>query len=46
MNIYNNMNKFENNLSIYACKNSEAIRLKEEKSDFRPPFFRDIDRII
>ena len=46
MNIYNNMNKFEKNLSIYACKNSEAIRLKEEKSDFRPPFFRDIDRII
>ena len=40
------MNKFENQLSNYACKNSEAERLKSEKEDFRPPFFHDIDRII
>lgn len=36
----------EENLSIYATKNSDAIRLKEEKEDFRPSFYRDIDRII
>lgn len=46
MDIYQNMNKFENQLSVYACKNSEAERLKSEKEDFRPPFFHDIDRII
>ena len=46
MSISDNMNKFEHNLSKYACKNSEAIRIKKEKNDIRPPFFRDIDRII
>lgn len=34
------------NLSKYACFNSDAIRLREEKDDIRPPFFRDTDRII
>lgn len=33
-------------LSPYATKNEEAIRLKEEQEDFRPSFYRDIDRII
>ena len=42
----NLMNKYENDLSKYACKNSEAIRLKSINEDFRPPFFRDIDKII
>ena len=46
MDIFENMNKFEHNLSIYACKNSDAIRMEEETGDIRPPFFRDIDRII
>ena len=40
------MNKFEDNLSEYACKNSESLRLKLEKEDIRPAYFRDIDRII
>lgn len=40
-----NMNKDEY-LSKNACKNSEAIRLENEESDIRPPFFRDADRII
>ena len=40
-----NMNK-DSNLSIYACKNNEAIRFEKEEEDIRPPFFRDIDRII
>ena len=46
MNIEKNMNKFQDKLSIYACPDSKAIRLKEEKNDIRTPFFRDIDRII
>ena len=44
--IIKNMNRYEENLSSYACKNSEAIREIKEKEDFRPPFFHDIDRII
>ena len=33
-------------LSKYACPDSDAIYLHENKDDFRTPFFRDIDRII
>ena len=42
------MNKIirEDNLSSYATKSIDAIRLVEEKEDFRPSFYRDIDRII
>lgn len=36
----------ENNLSNYACKSLDAIRLNAIKDDFRTPFFRDIDRVI
>lgn len=36
----------EEKLSEYATKNSEGIRLQDEKSDFRTCFSRDIDRII
>lgn len=36
----------EKDLSKYATKSSEAVRLKEEKEDIRPPYFHDIDRII
>jgi len=36
----------ENNLSIYATKSKEAIRIKREKEDIRPPFFHDVDTII
>ena len=41
-----NFLEIENHLSSFACKSSEAIRLKEEKDDIRTPFFRDIDKII
>ena len=41
----NFLNK-ENNLSEYATKSSEAIRIKEESFDIRPNYFHDIDRII
>ena len=36
----------EQYLSEYATKSKDAIRLKEEIEDIRPPFFRDIDRIL
>ena len=36
----------ENNLSPYASKDKDAIRLKPLKSDIRPNYFRDTDRII
>ena len=42
-------NNFLNNekyLSEYACKNDDAIRIKEDDEDIRPNYFHDIDRII
>lgn len=41
-----NMVKYENNISVYGCKDSEAYRIDYEKSDIRPAFFRDVDRIV
>ena len=41
----NFLNK-EKSLSPYACKSSDAIRLRKEKEDIRPPYFHDTDRII
>lgn len=34
------------NLSKFACPYEKGIRFKDEESDFRPSFYRDIDRII
>lgn len=42
----NNFLEKENYLSKYASTSSKAIRLVEESSDIRTPYFRDIDRII
>ena len=36
----------ESSLSKYACKSTEAIRLKEKEEDIRPAFFHDTDTII
>ena len=36
----------EDNLSLYATKSSDGFRLNYEEEDFRPSFYRDIDRII
>ena len=38
----------EKNLSIYACKDEDAIRLVDEndEEEIRPNFYHDIDRII
>ena len=33
-------------LSKYATRDNEAIRFKEMKEDYRPPYWHDIDRII
>jgi dGTPase len=46
MDIRNNMLNKENNLSKYAKKSIEATRLKKIEEDFRPAYFKDIDRII
>lgn len=36
----------ENNLSKYATKSIDAIRMNDEKEDVRPSFFHDTDRVI
>ena len=41
-----NMKRHNQNLSKNASKDEEAIRLLNDKEDFRTPYFRDIDRII
>ena len=40
------MLKNEVNLSPYACKDKDAIRLEPIEDDLRPNYFRDTDRII
>ena len=44
--IRNKMLEHEKELGEYATKDLESIRLKEEKKDIRPEYYRDIDRII
>lgn len=44
--VLENMNIKNNYLSIYACKDSDAIYLNEETKDFRGTFYHDIDKII
>ena len=47
MDFKKNMLKNEKLLSNYACKESDAIRLKEiDLNDIRPSYFRDTDRIL
>ncbi len=41
-----NITRHNHGLSVYACKDKDAIRFCEEKEDIRSPFFHDIDRII
>lgn len=41
-----NLLEREKNLSIYATKSKDAIRIVEKKEDIRPAFFHDIDTII
>lgn len=44
--ILENMKKHNYNLSIYASKDSDAIRLKDYEEDFRTSYFRDVDKIL
>lgn len=44
--ILNNMKKHNENLSMYATSDSEAVRLLDIEEDFRPPYFRDADKIL
>ena len=44
--VIENMSARGDAVSKYGCKNSDAIRFKQEIDDIRPAFFRDIDRII
>ena len=44
--VLENMKKHNQNLSEYASKDNDAIRLKSNDEDFRTPYFRDIDRIL
>ena len=44
--IIENMKTHNQNLSKYASRDEEAIRLHPNKDDFRTSYFRDIDRII
>ena len=44
--IRNKMLVHEKGLGEYATRDKEAIRLKEEKKDIRPEYYRDGDRII
>ena len=46
MNIKENMLKNEKNLSQYASKDKDAIRLYDINDDIRPNYYRDIDKII
>ena len=44
--IKENIKKKEDLLMNFATKSSDAIRINETKEDLRPPFFRDVDKII
>jgi len=44
--IIENMKTHNQNLSKYASKDEDAVRLHSNKDDFRTSYFRDIDRII
>jgi len=44
--VKSNLLKKEDNLSQYATRSIDAIRVNKEQEDIRPAFFRDIDRII
>lgn len=44
--VISNMQKNMMSLSPYACNNSNCFRNKPIRTDIRPDFFRDIDRII
>lgn len=44
--IFNNMRKHESNLSEFAAKDIDAIRLNYLEKDFRTEYYRDVDKIL
>jgi dGTPase len=46
MDIRSKMLKYENTYGKYASFDKDAVRLEQINEDFRPNYFRDIDRII
>ena len=44
--VKNNMVQREQFLADYATKSKDAIKINPEKEDFRPAFYRDIDKIV
>ena len=44
--IKNNLRIKDNNLSLYATKNQDALYLRPIVTDYRLEFFKDIDKII
>lgn len=44
--VKDNLLERDNNLSKYATKSSEAIRVRDKEEDIRPAFFHDTDSII
>ncbi len=40
------LQKRQDSLSEYACRDKDVIRFKPFEDDYRPPFWHDIDRII
>lgn len=44
--IFENMKRHNKNLSKYASKDKDAVRLELTQDDFRTPYFRDIDKIL
>ena len=44
--VVNNFLNKENNLSEFATKSSESIRMITDNDDIRPSYYHDIDRII
>ena len=44
--ILNNMKRKNDNLSIYACKDDDALYFSKNSNDFRTSFYKDIDKIL
>lgn len=44
--VFENMKRHNENLSKYASKDDDAIRMQTATEDFRTPYFRDIDKIL
>ena len=44
--VLNNMRRKNANLSVFACKDEEALYFNKNSNDFRTQFYKDIDKIL